>query len=184
MNKKVYALFGVLGPIVAYVSIGVSLAFSPWFSWKKDALSDLGHAVKSEAAPIYNLGLLLTGFLLMIYAVTALKDHARWTSYSLAISAFILQLVATFDEIYGPLHFVVSVLFFVSLGSTSIIYAFEKKSFLAVIAFLIGVFSWVLYWARIYSAGIAVPETISSVAVLPWVISSVLKIYIRKQYAH
>ena len=180
MNEKNYALFGVVGPLVAYVSIGVSIAFSPWFNWEKDALSDLGHAVKSEVAPIYNFGLLLTGFLIMIYAVKVLRDYARWTSYSMIISAFVLQLVAAFDEIYGLLHYVVSFLFFVLLGSTSIVYAVERKSSLAVIAFIIGLLSWVFYWARIYSAGVAVPEAISSVAVLSWIISSALKIYVSK----
>jgi len=180
MNEKIYALFGVVGPLVAYVSIGVSIALSPWFSWGRNALSDLGHSVESGVAPMYNFGLLLTGFLLVIYAVTVLRGYARWTSYSLVISAFILQLVATFDEIYGLLHSVVSLLFFVSLGSTSIIYALERKSSLAVIAFIIGFFSWVFHWTGIYSAGVAVPETISSVAVLPWIISSALKIYMSK----
>jgi len=180
MNEKIYALFGAVGPLVAYIFIGVSIALSPWFSWERNALSDLGHAVKSGVAPIYNFGLLLTGFLLMIYGVTVLRGYARWTSYSLAISAFILQLVAAFDEVYGLLHSVVSFLFFVSLGSTSIMYAMERKSSLAVIAFIIGFFSWIFYWARIYSAGVAVPETISSVAVLSWIISSALRIYTSK----
>jgi len=180
MNEKIYALFGVVGPLVAYVSIGVSIAFSSWFSWERNALSDLGHAVMSGVAPIFNFGLLLTGFLVMIYAVTVLRGYARWTSYGLVISAFMLQLVAAFDETYGPLHSGVSFLFFVSLGSMTIIYAVERKSSLAVMAFIIGLFSWVFYWAGIYSAGEAVPEIISSVAVLLWVISSALKLYISK----
>lgn len=180
MNKKIYALFGVVGPLIAFVSIGVSIALSPWFSWERNALSDLGHAVKSGVAPTYNFGLLLTGFLLIIYAVTALRGYARWTSYSLMISAFMFQLVAAFDEIYGPLHFIVSFLLFVSLGFTSIVYAVERKSSLALIAFIIGIFSWAFYWAGIYRAGIAVPETISSVAVLTWIISSAIKLYISK----
>ena len=180
MNEKICALFGVVGPLVAYVSIGVSIAFSPWFSWERNALSDLGHVVKSGVAPMYNFGLLLTGFLIMIYAVTALRGYARWTSYSLVISAFILQLIAAFDETYGLLHSVVSFLFFVSLGLTSIMYAVERRSSLAVIAFIIGLFSWVFYWAGIYSAGVAVPEIVSSVAVLPWFISSALKLYVSK----
>jgi len=178
MNRKIYALFGVISPLVAYAFIGVSIAFSPWFSWKRNALSDLGHSVKSGVAPIYNFGLLLTGFLAMIYAVTALRNYARWTSYSLLISAFMLQLVAAFDEVYGLLHSVVSILFFISLGSTTIVYAVERKSVLAVTSFIIGLFSWVFYWAGIYNAGVAVPEIISSLAVLPWIISSALKIYI------
>lgn len=180
MNEKIYALFGVVGPILAYVSIAVSIALSPWFSWERNALSDLGHAVESEVAPIYNFGLLLTGFLLVIYAVTAFKRHARWTSYSLAISAFSLQLVAVFDEVYGFLHLVVSLIFFASLVPATILYALERKSYLTVIAFIIGLVSWIFYWAEIYSGGVAVPEIISSVAVASWIISSAHKVYISK----
>jgi len=177
MNEKTYALFGVIGPLLAYVSIAVSIALSPWFSWERNALSDLGHAVKSGVAPIFNFGLLLTGFFLTIYAVKVLKVHARWTGYSLVISAFTLQLVAVFDEVYGILHLVVSILFFVLLGVTSLFYAVERKSYSAVAAFAIGLISWIFYWAEFYSAGVAVPETISSVAVLFWVTPSALKIY-------
>ena len=180
MRKEICALFGVVGPLVGYVSIGVSIALSPWFSWGRNALSDLGHAVKSGVAPIFNFGLMLTGFLIMIYAVTVLRGYARRTSYSMVISAFILQLVAAFNEVYGLLHFVVSFLFFISLGPTSILYATERKSSLAVIASIIGLLSWVFYWARIYNAGVAVPETISTLAVLLWIISSAFKIYIGK----
>jgi len=93
------------------------------------------------------------------------------------LSAFTLQLVAVFDEVYGLLHLVVSILFFVSLGVTSLFYAVERKSYSAVAAFSIGVISWIFYWAEIYSAGVAVPETISSVAILFWIIPSALKIY-------
>ena len=176
MNEKICALFGVIGPLLAFVSIGFSIALSPWFSWERDALSDLGHAVKSGVAPIFNFGLFLTGFFLTIYAVKVLKGHARWTGYSLAISAFTLQLVAVFDEVYG-LHLVVSILFFVSLGVTSLFYAVERKSYSALAAFSIGLISWIFYWAEFYSTGVAVPETISSVAVLFWIIPSALKIY-------
>ncbi len=176
MNKKICALFGVVSPPVAYASIGVSIALSPWFSWEKNALSDLGHAFKSGVAPIFNFGLLLTGFLVIIYAVTTLRGYARWTSYSLVISAFMLQLVAVFDEVYGFLHFVVSLLFFVSLGLATLVYAVERRSRLAAIGFIIGLFAWVFYWAEIYRAGVAVPEIISSVAVMPWIVSSALSI--------
>ena len=177
MNEKIYALFGVIGPLLAYVLIGVSIALSPWFSWETDALSDLGHAVESGVAPIFNFGLLVTGFFLMIYAVKVLKGYAKWTGYSLVISAFTLQLISVFDEVYGLLHLVVSILFFVSLGVTSLFYAVERKSYSAVAAFAIGLISWIFYWAEFYSAGVAVPETISSVAVLFWIISSALRIY-------
>jgi len=176
-NERIYALLGVIGPLIAFVSIGVSIALSPWFSWETNALSDLGHAVKSGVAPIFNFGLLLTGFFLVIYAVKVLKEYARWTGYSLVISAFSLQLVAVFNEVYDSLHFVVSILFFLSLGITSLLYAVERQSYSAVAAFTIGFISWIFYWAGIYSAGVAVPETISVTAVLFWITPSALRIY-------
>lgn len=181
MNEKTYALFGVIGSLLAYFSIGVSIALSPWFSWETNALSDLGHAVNSGVAPIFNFGLLLSGFFITIYAVKVLKGYARWTCYSLVTSAFALQLVAVFDEVYGLLHLVVSVLFFISLGVTSLLYAAERKSYSAVVAFTIGLISWIFYWTEIYSTGVAVPETISSIAALAWIIPSALRIYMNAQ---
>jgi len=79
--------------------------------------------------------------------------------------------------VYGLLHLVVSILFFVSLGVTSLFYAVEAKSYSALAAFSIGLISWIFYWTEICSVGIAVPETTSSVAVLFWIIPSALKIY-------
>ena len=180
MNERKYALFGVVGPLVAYLFIGVSIALSPWFSWWSNALSDLGHSADSDVASLYNFGLLLAGFFMMIYSMTALKDHAKYTSYCLLVSALMLQLVATFDEVYGPLHVIVSILFFVSLGFASIVYAVEEKSILALTAFVIGLGSWILYWTGMYSAGVAVPETISSVVTVSWVMLSAIKIYLGK----
>ncbi len=176
MNKRVYALLGIVGPLIAYVSIGASIALSPWFSWETSALSDLGHAVDSEAAPIFNLGLLLAGFLIAVYAITVFKRHAKYTSIFLVMSALSLQLVATFDEAYGFLHVVVSVVLFLSIGAASLTYAIERKSYLAAAAFMIGLISWVLFGMKTYSLGVAVPETISTVMAVSWMIYSAVRI--------
>ncbi len=177
MNHKIGSLLGIIGPTIGYVAIAVSIAFSPWFRWERHALSDLGHAMRSDVAAIFNLGLLLTGLLILIYAVTVFRKHAPYTSFFLATVGFSLQLVATYDEVYGPLHTVVSILFFASLGFASLVYAAETKSYLAVAAFLVGSLSWALYGAKIYSAGVAVPETISTVAAVIWIMYSAAKLY-------
>ncbi len=180
MNERVYALFGVAGPLLAYISIGISILLSPWFDWKQNALSDLGHAITSKVSPIFNFGLLLTGFLTIIFVVTIFKKHAKYASICLIISSILLQLVATFDEVYGLLHHNLSVLFFISIGITSTVYAFERKSSLAAAVFIIVLSSWILYFAKIYSAGIVVPEIISSIAVSSWIMYSAIKIYLGK----
>ena len=176
MEERVYALFGIFGPLLVYVSIGVSLIISPWFNWETNALSDLGHAITSDAASIFNLGLLLSGFLLMIYAVTAFKKHAKYSSFCLLVSSFLVQLIAAFNETYGSLHFAVAVPHFVMLSITSIVYTVEKKSAFAFATFLVVMFSWLLYTLDIFNIGIAVPETISKL-VVAWILYSAIKIY-------
>jgi len=186
LNERNYALLGILAPLTAIIFISAAILLSPWFSWGSNALSDLGRSAdielmpKSEVAPLFNFGLLLCGFLMILYSFTSFRKHAKYTSYVLVIAALSLQLVAAFDEVYGSLHFLVSVLFFVALGFASISYCVEKRSVLAFAALVIGSVSWLLYGLEIYSAGIAVPETVSSMATVLWVMLSALRIYLHK----
>jgi hypothetical membrane protein len=177
-----YALFGLIGPFTAIFFVSVSIIFSPWFSWGSNALSDLGHShsVYTDVAPLFNFGLLLSGFFITVYSVTTLRDYAKYTSYFLVIVGLSLQLIATFDEIYGSIHFAVSVLFFVGLGFASFIYGVEKRSIVAFAALIIGFGSWGLYGAETFSAGIAVPEAISSMAAFSWLMLSALRISLNR----
>jgi len=176
MEERDYALFGVVGPLLVYLSIVMSLVFSSGFSWETNALSDLGHAVSSEVASIFNLGLLLAGFVLMIYALTVFKKHAKYSSYCLLVSAFFVQLLATFNESYGSLHYIVAIPHFVMLSITSIVYTLEKRSTFAFTTFLIVMLSWLIYALKIFNIGIAVPETVSKLVLL-WIMYSGIKIY-------
>ena len=182
MNEKLYGLFGFFGPALVFLSIIVSLALSPWFSWDTNALSDLGNSATSSAASVFNLGLLLAGFFLMIYATTAIKKHAKYSSYCLLVSAFLVQLLAAFNEAYGALHYAVAVPHFVMLSITSIVYTLEKKSTLAISTFLIVMFLWLLYTLNIFNIGIAVPETFSKLVLL-WIMYSAIRIYFGKESA-
>jgi len=180
MEERVYALFGIFGPLLVYASIALSLVLSPWFSWENNMLSDLGHAVTSDAAPIFNLGLLLAGFLMMVYALTVFQKHAKYSSFCLLVSTFLVQLLATFNEVYGSLHYVVAVPHFVMLSLTSIMYTVEKRSAVALVTFIIVMFSWLVYGLNIFNIGIAVPETVSKL-VLAWIMYSAIKIYFAKE---
>ena len=175
MIKQKYAFFGLLGPLIGIFFVLLSILLSPWFSWWNNALSDLGHSINSEVAPLFNFGLILSGFFIMFYAITSLKYHAKYTSYILVMAGLTLQLVATFNEVYGFLHFLVSVLFFITIGLASIIYAIEKRSVLAFAALIIVLSSWTLYWFETYSGGIAIPEMISSTATSSWILLSALR---------
>ena len=179
-ETRIYALLGIIGPLLAYLFIGISIASAPWFRWSKNALSDLGHALRSESALYYNFGLAAAGLLIAIYAVTSLMSRAKYSSLCLAASAFSLQLVAVFDEIYGRTHMLISVIFFVLLLLASVIYAVEKRSIIAGLSFAVGLCAWMFYWMKIYRAGVAVPEIISATAATSWIILSALEILCKK----
>ena len=161
---------GALGALIPWLFIGAAIGRSPWFSWERNALSDLGHSLRSEAAPIYDFGLALGGALLLLYALNSLLSRAKLSGLSVATAAFLLQLVAVFDEVYGRLHVLVSTLFFAALLASSLAYAAERRSRLASASFLVGVTVWVLYWAGAYSAGIAVPEAVSALSASAWIV--------------
>jgi len=96
------------------------------------------------------------------------------------VSTFLVQLVATFNEAYGSLHYAVAVPHFVMLSLTSIMYTVEKRSAAALVTFLIVMFSWLLYGLNIFNIGVAVPETASKL-VLAWIMYSAIKIYFSKE---
>lgn len=179
MKQKIYVLFGVFGPLLVYLSILVSLVLSPWFRWETNALSDLGNPITSNAAWIFNMGLLFAGFSLMIYATTVFKKHVKYSSFCLLVSTFFVQLLAAINESYGSLHYVVAVPHFIMLSLTSIVYSAEKKSAFALVTFLIVMFSWLIYGVKMFNIGIAVPETVSKLVLL-WIMYSAIKIYIKK----
>ena len=116
---------------------------------------------------------------MMIYINSIFRKYAKYTSVCYGISAFSLQLVATFNEIYGSLHFVVSVVFFLSIGLSLIVYIAEKKRYIGILPFFLGLISWISY-GRLYNSGIAVPETVSSLAVVSLIVYSAIRIYLGK----
>jgi hypothetical membrane protein len=180
MSDRKFALLGLLGPLTGILSIIICIILVPWFSWGNNALSDLGHSVESDVASIFNFGLLLSGFIIILYSITSFRKHTKYSSYFLVFTGLSLQLVGTFDEIYGWLHTQVSILFFAAIGFASIAYFIEKRSISALLAFIVSSIAWITYGLKIYSSGIAVPEMVSAVAVAIWVMLSAYKIYFNR----
>ena len=128
-------ILGVVGVIIAFTGIGISIALVPWFSFYHNALSDLGHCLKSETAPIFNLTLMIAGFLFVLYGTEDIRRRFPKTSFFLVFSGLILILIGGFDEVYGVIHFSVSVLLFHFDRIASIIYSLEAKNKLGLCCF-------------------------------------------------
>lgn len=162
------ATFSVIIPLTCiFVSILLSL---DWFSIFDNALSDLGHAINSPVAPLFNLGLATGGVLMVIYA--SIHAMISWSlRVTISILGYLLVLIAVFDEVYGYIHFIVSALFFMTLLTFILLYALKlskKTLILALAIVLLNIVAWMSYFSYRYTRGIAIPELVSISSAIPF----------------
>lgn len=141
-----------------YACLFYSLYAASWFSWSSNALSDLGHSTRSEVAAVYNFGLLGGGLLLALYSVAYLRSETKIAWIFMLATGFSLQLVAAYDEVYGFLHWLVSVLLFGALGVSILIYGLERRSRLSIPVFSLYMAVWAAFYLDMLGTGVSVPE--------------------------
>lgn len=168
---------------VAYSSIAVSIMLSPWFSWSRNALSDLGHCIKSNVAVIFNFGLVAGGLMLALYSTVYLRRETKLTWILLFFTGFMLQLIGVYDEAYGKIHLIVSVLFFILLDLSLLAYSLEKKVKIGVLLFLLYLLTWIAYYTGVLKGGIAIPEFITSFIAAIFLVSKEFQAAIRERVA-
>ncbi len=154
----------------------ISIAISPWFNIFDNALSDLGHATRSAAAPVFNFGLASGGFLAALISAKYVIEEDGASGTALILAGFFLVLIAVFDEIYGFLHFVVSVAFFIMLAIFLIIYAarYGRRAYVA-LCLIISMSVWASHFGLGVPKGVAIPEFISFLLFLPFYVDVVLR---------
>ncbi|MCL2643624.1 MAG: DUF998 domain-containing protein [Candidatus Bathyarchaeota archaeon] len=185
---------GVCGfavPIVAFGCIGVAVGLCSEFSWFNNALSDLG-VVSGVSAPVFNVGLFVSGLLCFFFAVFGLLGYfkkgvggvvGRVGSIVFGVAAVWLMGVGIFNESFWPVHFVVAVLFFVTLPValvvlTGALYQCQEVKlavFTLVSSFVVAI-PWIFYFMVHYVPNVAIPEIISSLVCSFWIIIMSYKI--------
>ncbi|MFQ6063921.1 MAG: DUF998 domain-containing protein [Candidatus Bathyarchaeia archaeon] len=172
---RIAGICGIVGPIIAITCTLLAITLSPWFSWTKNTLSDLG--VHKTSATLFNLCLITSGILILVFAVglqKVLSKHlfGNMGALILALAAISLCAIGIFTGDYGNLHLYFSVAFFalISLSSFLVGVSMIRKhsgkigALITLMGFVAGVV-WVFPWE-----GVAIPETISSLAVLIWIV--------------
>ncbi|MEM4487287.1 MAG: DUF998 domain-containing protein [Desulfurococcaceae archaeon] len=171
MKHKTCIIISIASVLAPLLSICLSIALSGWFDLWENALSDLGHPTKSGISPIFNLGLSLGGLLIAVSACKCLHSVNRLFGVLLFAAGYSLILVAVFNEAYGYLHFIASVVFFVLILLFSILYAtkLRNKYFTALVLWLVilSATTWTLHFTFRTPKGAAVPELISIAIVIP-----------------
>ncbi len=176
-STRVYCFYlmalGFLSALIPLAFIAISIINAPWFNALDNALSDLGHATRSNVAPLFNLGLSLGGFLIGMVSMCHIPRISKALSTALSLASYSLILIAVFDEVYGPLHLVVSVIFFLSLAVFLITYAVTKRTILPIPLLILGIVAWGIHYSYDVPRGAAIPELISIFIVLPFYINLV-----------
>ena len=167
---KLRLIFLYITFVVVYGLIFLAIGLAPWFSWSRNALSDLGHCTRSNVSVIFNLALVLGGWLLTIYSVTFLRTDTKISWLFFAVSGFALQLIGVYDEIYR-IHWIVSVAFFVVFDISLLVYSLERRMLLGALLFIAYIGVWYIYYNGLLTGGVSIPEMITSLIVsLPLII--------------
>ncbi|MEM0140375.1 MAG: DUF998 domain-containing protein [Ferroplasma sp.] len=187
---------GISAIVLIWIIIFLSAYLNPWFGITHNALSDLGGGnsiLNNHPAPaypyIYNAGLMITGVLIAIFAISAISFSSNKiinAGYSFfIISALFLALIGIYHEGTYP-HDFVSIWFFILSSISYFVIAFGivlkiKKIGAAMI--IVNLLSWILY-ATIPWQSVAEDEIFGIAIIEILVILNLCFIYNKKVYRH
>lgn len=161
----------VLSFTIPLLLILISTILVDWFDVYRNALSDLGHSTKSSVAWIYNLGLSTGGVLIVVLASIYVVKYKTTLGVLTGFTGYTLILIGVFDEVYGFLHGVVSVLFFTLLLLLILVYAFTSRNKTLMVigfaVFMVNLSTWILHFVYKTPRGAAIPELIAVFTALP-----------------
>ncbi len=175
---RLYPYLGIASVILSYVFIAVAIFLSPWFSWYNNALSDLGNSslqknIASGADLVFNTGLIVGGVLASAFAILLSREfkfswkYLIW-SVSLLVGSTDLALIGIFNESFGVVHLVVSVIFFFFTAITLFLYSYVSFPIGApatgAVALVLGIVCALVWIVRWPWTGVAIQETVSSAA--------------------
>lgn len=178
---RVSGIYGVLAPILAFTFILMAVKSYPQFSWIANALSDLG-VVNGVTAGVFNSGLIICGvlcftFSIGLYLLFIGSIIGRVGVFAFALACVSLVAIGTFPESVSPMHYIVSVAFFLLLPISLLVitaaFALERQMKMAVFTLAVAVVAalpWVLYYTVHYVSGVAVPEVVSGLAGGLWTV--------------
>ncbi len=183
---RISGICGILSPIFAFSFIFLAITSYELFNWELNALSDLG-IIPGITATFFNYGLIGSGLLSLVFArgLFGFKDKTKLSRISLFIfilACISLIAIGLFPENIKPIHYIVSVAFFVflplSLILLSVSFSLDNHFYMAHFSLSISIIAatpWILYFSSSIFKAVAIPEAISGLAVSLWTIVIGLK---------
>lgn len=172
---KISGISGMIVPFIAFTLILLAIAYSPSFSWTRNALSDLG-VQEGVTAVLFNTGLIISGILAVLFATglfAFLQGNllSRIGAFVLVLDMFALTAIGVFPGNVKPLHFYASVAFFALLPMSMFLLGVAflrtfrtKLGFFTFTAAIVAASVWIVPFGK----GVAVPETLSGLSASTW----------------
>jgi hypothetical membrane protein len=205
MGLRGLALLGVASAFTLDLAILAAIAFSPWFNFYNNELSDLGNTqTNGTVAYVFDVGLVVAG--LLMFAFAALISYRTqghtvlvWT-LPLAVTALDLAMVGAFPEnVPGSIHRVVSGVLFLMITMTLLAYGSLSRALgsrrvrsIALVFGLFNAFIWVTTWpwsgvVNQWSvwpwSGVAIQESLTAAMLTTWLIVVALRTTARSRPA-
>ncbi|QLG61628.1 DUF998 domain-containing protein [Halorarum salinum] len=170
------AVVGAAAAVGTVLAILAAALVAPWFSWRADALSDLG--VAPGTAPPFNGGLLLGGAFALPYAWAlwrAGEGAGRIPAATFALSVVAMAGVGAFPA-GGPLHFPAALAFYLLATATMAVDGLGRLTTTggraALVAAGLHLLVWAAWIARIRPGpGLALPELAGALLFVAWVVA-------------
>ncbi|ASJ11349.1 hypothetical protein A3L12_07415 [Thermococcus sp. P6] len=145
---------GIAGVVAYWLFVAWSIGENPWFSFTKNALSDLGSPEKASAPWIYNYGLIVTSLFVLafsLYLMLSAENRLQTVGGAyVSVSSLFLALIGVFHAGTRP-HTFVSTYFFVQFFLGMLLYGVGSKDkairYGSVSLFLLAVLGTLVSWS-------------------------------------
>ena len=174
-SRKILIYQSFFIPVVLIVFLATAISFNPWFSFTKNALSDLGSS-KAQYPFIFNSMLMLIAAMGVMFSASFYswaKTDCEKISACIVCGAMIsLAFVGIFPE-ETAFHFPAAFSFYILSGVGALVYApgaWRKNKPLAIFAFTV-LPATILAFLLSPFRGIAIPELIGASFIIGWLLA-------------
>ncbi|MFP3299594.1 MAG: DUF998 domain-containing protein [Thermoplasmatales archaeon] len=186
-RNYLFSWIALIWPWITIFLIILNILISPWFSWYKNALSDLG---VHQYGFIFNSAIFTEGIINGLYFFFLGKNSRQ--RYLIVIGSFSLSLVGVFNENFHLLHLIFALIYFIFMPIYIILnfgYTENLNKFFNIIigtvslfVIIVGILSSFRLIPRIL--GLGVYEMLEAVLISMWISIYILREKIKMYQVH
>jgi len=186
-RNYLFSWIALIWPWITIFLIILNILISPWFSWYKNALSDLG---VHQYGFIFNSAIFTEGIINGLYFFFLGKNSRQ--RYLIVIGSFSLPLVGVFNENFHLLHLIFALIYFIFMPMYIILnfgYTENLNKFFNIIigtaslfVIIVGILSSFRLIPRIL--GLGVYEMLEAVLISMWISIYILREKIKMYQVH